>query len=140
MKRVLLVLASAALLGCSSDKTAGPTADVAVGVYTLQTINGSGLPFNLGTQSGVTYEVLADAYSINADGTYSEQGTLRATQGGTVTTQQEVETGVWQRNGTALTLHPLASSTGSLLAYSGSLSGSSLTITQNGLVGVYRKN
>lgn len=127
------------LVACSSDKTTGPAVDSAVGVYVLQTINGSPLPFNAGSQGGVTVEIVTDTYSINADGTYSEQGSVRLTQVGSVTTQQVAETGVWQRSGTALNLHPIASSTGVLTDYSGSLAGSTLTITISGFVGLYKK-
>lgn len=140
MNRIMIALAATALLGCSGDKTTGPAQDPAVGVYVLQTVNGSGLPYNAGTSGGVTVEILNDQYSINADGTYSEQGAFRLSQSGTTVTQQFVETGVWSRNGTALTLTITASSIGDAGSYSGALSGSTLTITQTGFVGVYRKS
>jgi hypothetical protein len=136
MKRILIVAIGAVLFGCST----GPTQDPAVGLYVLQTVNGSGLPGNLGTSGGVTVEILQEQFAIVQDGTYSRQGSLRFSQPGSITTQDAVETGDWRRNGTALTLTVTTSNQGSSGSYSGALNGSTLTITQTGLVGVYLKS
>ena len=135
MKRVLIVAIGALLFGCST----GPTQDPAVGLYVLQTVNGSGLPGNLGTRGGVTVEITYEQFAILPDGTYSRRGNLRFSQPGSITTLDAVETGDWRRNGTALTLTVTTSNQGTSGSYSGTISGSTLTITQTGLVSVYQR-
>ncbi len=138
MKRILNVAICAVLLGCST----GPTQDPASGDYVLQTVNGSGLPGNLGTSGGVTVEILYEDIAILPDGTYSRRGNLRLSQPGSITEQDALETGDWRRNGTAITLTVRASDRGNSGSYSGALGGVSnsvLTVTQTGRVSVYQR-
>jgi hypothetical protein len=137
MRRVLAV-AAAVLLACNGDKSTG--VDSAVGVFVLQTINGSPLPFNAGTSGGFTVEVLGDQYSFNPDGTYNEQGSVRVTQSGVATTQTIIETGTWVQSGTAVTLTIVSGTVGATGSYTAQLSGNNLTVVQEGLVGVYRRS
>jgi hypothetical protein len=95
MKRllVLTVLALAGGCGSASDSTApGDGAPNVVGSYTLQTVAGIAVPgVLLANYQGTKIEVLDDAYTLNADHTWSEHGTLRSTDltSGAVTTAPE---------------------------------------------------
>ena len=140
MRRSAAVLFGLLLLGCSSDNSVSADIDAAVGVYVLQTINGSPLPYNAGNQGGVDVVIVNDQYTIMAGHTYTSEGTLRLTQFGVTVTQSVTESGSWTLDGATLTLTISSSSLGQTGNYSGSLTTSSLTLNQMGFVGVYKKS
>ena len=100
MRRLLLACASIALIGCGGSDSTGPAAS-AEGTWNLQTVNGHGLPFTLGTDpsTGATVELLDDQYVLNANGTWTEAFTTRETRGTTVTTTPDTDTGTWSQHG-----------------------------------------
>lgn len=139
MRRYAVVLIGLLLLGCSSDKSVSADVDAAVGVYVLQTVNGSPLPFNAGNQGGVDVVIVNDQYTLNSGRTYTRQGSLKLTQFGVTVNQSVTENGTWALDGSTLTLTIGNSSLGQAGNYSGSLAGSSLTINQLGFAGLYKK-
>jgi hypothetical protein len=140
MRRYAAALFGLLLLGCSSDTSVSAGIDAAVGVYVLQTIAGSPLPFDAGNQGGVDVVVVGDQYTLASGRTYTRQGTLRLTQFGVTVTQSVTESGSWSLNAGTLTLTIGNSSLGQTGNYSGSLTGSSLSINQMGFLGVYKKS
>ena len=140
MRRYAATLFGLLLLGCSSDNSVSADIDAAVGVYVLQTVDGSPLPFNAGNQGGVNVVIVNDQYTLKSSRTYTREGTLRLTEFGTTTTQSVTESGSWTLNGGTLTLTISISSLGQTGNYSGSLAAPSLTINQMGFVGVYKKS
>lgn len=123
-----------ALAGCDSDST-GPDANAHVGTYTLVTVNGSPLPFVVVQVLNDKIEVTKGSVTLNADGTYSDRVTLRATEGGSTTTEEEASTGTYAMNGTSVSF--IETSSGE--TYSGSLSGDDLTVIVEGFTAVYNK-
>src|SRR5260221_13508434 len=105
----------------------------------LQTIAGSALPFDAGNQGGVEVVVVGDQYTLASGRTYTRQGTLRLTQFGATVTQSVTESGSWALNAGAVTLTIITSSLSQTGNYSGSLTGSNLSINQMGFLGVYKK-
>ena|SRR5438105_1990147 len=140
MRRYAAVLLGVLLLGCSSDNSVSADIDAAVGVYVLQTINGSSLPYNAGNQGGVDVVIVSDQYTLKTGRTYTRDGTLRLTQFGVTVSQTVTESGSWALDGATLTLTIGNSSLGQTGNYSGSLTAPSLTINQMGFVGVYKKS
>ncbi len=140
MRRYAAVLFGLLLLGCSSDNSVSADIDAAVGVYVLQTIDGSPLPYNAGNQGGVDVVIVNDQYTLKSGRTYTREGTLRLTEFGITTTQPVTESGSWTLSGGTLTLTIISSSLGQTGNYSGSLAGSSLSINEMGFLGVYKKS
>lgn len=138
-RRYAAALIGLLLLGCSSDKTVSPDVTAAAGVYVLQTVDGSPLPFNAGNQGGVDVVIVADQYTLTTSRTYTRQGSVRATQFGITVNQSVTESGTWDLNGSTLTLTIGTSSLGQTGNYTGSLAGSNLSVNQLGFVGVYKK-
>jgi hypothetical protein len=136
IRRTFLVLLSALALGAcgGSDDPAG-LGQGAAGVYTLRTVNGLPLPAVIYQDATGKVEIVADAVTLNANGTWSESGTVRATlTTGAVSTQPNTDSGTYTLNGTALVLTSLQSG-----ATTAALSGNAFTITDVGLVLVYQK-
>jgi hypothetical protein len=132
---LLLVFAAlVTLAGCGSDGStnAGP-ASVA-GIYTLRTINGSSLPYTLVQLDDNKLEVMASAMTLKAEGTWTESGIVRVTEGGTVTTLPGANAGTYTLTGTMITLVSSESGTSS-----GTVDGGTLRLTEGGLLSVYTK-
>jgi len=110
------------------------------GFYSLQTVNGTSLPFTTTDNLGNQTTVQSDTYSINSDGTYSELGSFRinGAQG------SQSESGTWSQSSNVVSFNPTQSSINNLTPYQGVLSNNSsfggtrtLTISINGITGVY---
>ena len=140
MRRYAAALFGLLLIGCSSDSSVSVDVDAAVGVYVLQTIDGSALPYNAGNQGGVDVVIVSDQYTLKSGRTYTRSGTLRLTEFGITTTQSVTESGSWTLSGGTLTLTISSSSLAQTGNYSGSLAGSSLSINEMGFLGVYKKS
>jgi len=127
MRRLFLGLLCVVLAGCGSDKTTGPDVDLSfVGTYHLRTINGSNLPYTLAQSGSVSLQIVADAITIADGGTWSESGTQKTTANGQTSTDVYGDNGTWIRSGNSIALH---SSIYNNTAYSGTFSGSALTLT-----------
>jgi hypothetical protein len=100
-----LVLAAA---GCSgAGSIISPTLSV-LGRYTLQTVNGSSLPYTISSTSGSAVEILSEEFTLSPDGTIAGAsdvrvtgfGILHATASGTYTVSgQTVEMNVVSYSG-----------------------------------------
>jgi hypothetical protein len=135
MRRLLLGIASLALVGCGGDST-GPNASV-VGTWNLQTVNGSPLPYTAIFTAGppvYRLELVSDTFVAASNGTYTEAFTSRETDGTTVTTTTENDTGTWTQNNGSVTI---TSSDGTVT--SASVSGNTITLNEQGLVAVYHR-
>ncbi|MDQ6633272.1 MAG: hypothetical protein M3Z10_00770 [Gemmatimonadota bacterium] len=133
MRRALFLLALAALAACSGDSGTDPNASIA-GSYSLRTVNGSPLPYIVAQSGSNKYEITDDAISLNDAGTWSELWHDRTTTNGQVTTSANTDGGTYTRNGTAITLNSTTSG-----AISGSVSGGTLTLTDQGVAAVYMR-
>jgi len=135
MRKLLLAVASLAIIGCGGDST-GPVASVA-GTWNLQTVNGNPLPYTAAFVAGppvYRLELVSDVFVAAANGTYTEAFTTRETNGTTVTNTTENDTGTWTQNNANVTV---TASDGTVST--ASISGNTITINQQGLVAVYKR-
>jgi hypothetical protein len=127
----LLVLAA-----CGGDD--GPTAPTMAsiaGTWNLQTVNGSPLPFTVAQSGADKIEVLGDAITVTATATFTQLTQVRVTQGGQATTQSVADAGSYTLSGKTVTF--TFNSDGS--SGTGTLNGTTLTVTDSGIALVYRK-
>ena len=134
MRKALIAAAAMALLACGGDST-GPAVSAA-GTWNLQTVNNSPLPFTAAFVANPLYklEIVSDVFVARPDGTYTETFTERETDGTTVTTTSNDDTGTWVQHGTAVTL-----TSSDQTITSASISGNTITVSTQGLVLVYKK-
>ena len=135
MRKLLLICAATALLGCGGDST-GPVAS-AEGTWDLQTVNGSPLPYTIAFIASPVYrlEIVSDVFVVHGDGTYDETFTSRETQGSQVTTTDDADNGTWVQNNASLTI---TSSAGTVST--GAISGNTIAANLQGQVVVYRRH
>ena len=129
--RALLAFLVFALVACGDDGT-GP--ESVVGTYTLQTADGEGLPFVIEDNPTFLFELTAGSVTLNQDMTCTYSLTSRETRDGTATTGTSTDVCTYTLNNGALTLTIPVNTT-----ISGSISGSTLTLTSNFGVLVYEK-
>jgi hypothetical protein len=123
MARRTVLMAAALLVGgvtaCSDVTGANARAD---GVYYLQTVNNSTIPFTYTDQStGHSLTVTNDIYAVNSDGTYSDQQLY--TDNGQ--SRSYTEAGTWTQSNNVVTFYPSQSSTGNLTTYTAVVGNSS---------------
>ena len=99
----ILLLALLPMTACSDDDGSGPNATIE-GAYTMQTINGAGMPYVVAEGPGFKYEFLSSILTIQQGGTFSEVLTTRVTDPDGVVTESETSTGTWVRVGNNVTL------------------------------------
>jgi hypothetical protein len=134
MRRCLALFAVALITACGSDASTAPQPTIA-GTWTLQTINGSPLPFIVAQTGTNKVELVSDVVVISGTGSFTETSSVRTTTNGVATTQSVADAGSYTLNGTAVTLH--FNSDGSTAT--GSWSGNTVTVTDVGLALVFTR-
>jgi hypothetical protein len=138
MRKSLVGLALLAVIGSAaacSDIT-GYSGGSVSGDYQLRTFNGQSLPAFMGSSSFGTDELMDEVLTIDANGTYADTYQIRTTSlTGVRTTQTYQDFGTWNRSNTAFQFTD--SRTGDI--FTGSLNGSTLTVSQLGDVYVYTR-
>ncbi len=133
MRKLLLACAAVAMLGCGGDST-GPAAS-AEGTWNLQSVNGMALPYTTIFFSSPLYrqEIMSDQVVANADGTYTETGVVRETDGANVTESTQMDAGNWTQNGNQVQIvSSLDGTTASAV-----VNGNKLAVNVQGSIGVY---
>jgi hypothetical protein len=131
VRLITSVLALTFALACGSD---GPTAVASVdGTWNLQSVNGQTLPFNLGTSGTTKFEVTSEKLDISGS-TYTATTTIRQTTNGQATSSTEVERGTFSRNANTLSFR---ADDGTIVT--GTLNGSSISITSEGVTLIFMK-
>jgi len=135
MRKLLFACAAIALLGCGGDST-GPAAS-AEGTWNLQTVNGQPLPFTVLSNTAPAYrlEIVSDQLVANSDGTYVDNGTIRETQGTTVTESSEQDTGTWTQHGSQVEFTSDADAS----VATATVNGNQISINSEGVVGIYAR-
>lgn len=123
-----LVLVGAA---CGGDGT-GPDEGSVVGSYTLRTINGQSLPYTTLSAGVNRAEVLSSSLSLNPDGTFREERSVRRTHAGVSVTEADAKFGTYTSTGAGLTFR---ATTGTQA--SGTRGGGSITFADEGFTFVY---
>ena len=143
LKSFVAVGALAVAAACSD--TTSPYGASAGGSYSLQTVNGTNMPYSY-TSGGRTIAIQSDIYTLNNDGTYSETINETISSGSSYSPASDAESGTWYQNGTAIVFTPTYSTQNNYAQYTGSLSTastfnhSSITFSYNGVVWVYNHN
>ena len=135
MRRFLVACAAVALLGCGGDST-GPAAS-AEGTWNLQTVGGSALPYTAIFIASPMYrlEILSDQLITNSDGTYSETAQIRETDGSTVSTSSEQDTGKWSQHGSQVSF--TSDADGAVI--NAAVSGNQLSFSTSGGAAIYAR-
>ena len=125
MRRVLpfLSLAFAITTACTTDST-GPSGSI-TGTYSLRTINGSALPYQVNSSTIIQSEQL----TLNADGSYTDFAQF---SNGTSFT----EVGYYSQFNNAITFNDQTDG----ITYQGSISGNVLTEITGNVTAAYQKN
>ena len=121
-RRVLI--AAALLVGgvtaCSDVTGANARAD---GVYYLQAVNSNSIPYSYtDNTTGHTLTVTGDTYSLNSDGSYSDQQIYRDNG----LSRSYTESGTWTQSGNVVSFRPFQSSTGNLTVYQATVANSNV--------------
>jgi hypothetical protein len=136
MRRTFASFAVALVVACGGSDDPSSPGDSAVGTYTLRTIGGNALPVVIGTQNGVTVSVTAGTMVLRADRTFAVASTARGVGAGTDNTQTFTSVGTYTVSGGTLTLTLGGSESGRV---TGSHSGDTVTLSQDGIVSVYAR-
>ncbi len=129
-----VVLAGGLLPACGDDDSTGPGS--VSGTYTLQTIDGTSLPFVLFQIGNDKIEITAGSVRLNSDNTYSISISLRLTRAGTVTTETDTGAGTYTASGSTIQFSDSGDGEG---PFTGSISGNTLTIIDEGVAFVFTK-
>ena len=134
MRRLLPLVMSLAI-ACGSDSPSQPTSASVAGTWSLQTVNGTALPYLI-TQSGTTkVELVSDVVTAVATGSYTEITQIRTTVDGQVMNESFPDAGSFTLNGTAVVFQ--SNSDGSQTT--GSVSGNTFTLAAEGFAYVYKR-
>jgi hypothetical protein len=105
------------------------------GTYNLQTFNGSNLPALFDQNGSQERDLVAETFTLYSDGTYTDDYRMRTSDQNGTSDFNYHDVGTYQQNNNALQFRD--SQTGNL--FTGSITGSTLTITQFGDVYVFSK-
>jgi hypothetical protein len=127
-----LVLATMIVSACGSDKSTAP--DAVVGVWSMQSVNGSPLPYTVQVGSEV-YQILADQLTLRSSRTFSDDFTIqRPTDTGGVEFQTIPSSGTFTVNGSTVVFTYTDGTT-----ETGIVSDNTMTISATGFSAVYEK-
>jgi hypothetical protein len=119
----------------ASDAATAPTSASVAGTWNLQTINGAGLPYVLDQTGANKDELVSDVVTAVSTGSFTRTTTVRTTFNGQVTTQSVADAGRYSLNGTAVVFTFNSDNS----VGTGSISGNTLTVADNGVALVYRR-
>ena len=137
MRRSLFAISSAALvfgMAACADLVGLGFGNL-VGEYDLQTFNGFSLPVVVFDDGFEQDELISERFTIFADGSYTDDYTLRIQSRNGSSTQSFRDVGTYTEYSNQLQF--VDGNTGQ--AFNGELEGRTLTITQNGNFYVYRR-
>jgi hypothetical protein len=136
MRWFAMALLAVSVAACGADTPSDPTPVTVVGTWTLETVNGTRLPFVLDQRGNDKVELLSAALDVMASGTFSSTSTERSTIAGVTQNQSYVDPGHFTLNGSVATFtFDLDASVSR-----GTIAADAMTFDANGLVVVYRRN
>ena len=125
-----IALASA-LAAC--DRTTSPKGAMNA-TFDLKSMNGSSLPYTR-TLGNATLRVTSDVLTLHSDGTYEDVTTYAVPDGAAMQTSTSTERGKYSISGSAITFRDQTHGG----SYGGSIDGTTLTESVNGLTPVYER-
>ena len=134
-KRLLTVAAVSLVLGfLACGDLAGPDTNF-YGAYELQTFNGLLLPTVVYQDASEQDELISETFRIYTDGSYTDDYTLRISSSSGQQTVSRRDVGTYLRSGKVLQFVD----GNTLQSFDGQIDGTTLTITQNNNVLVFRR-
>jgi len=130
--RLLATAVAFLVVGCGGDSPAEPA--TITGTYTLQTINGSPLPYVNFQNATDKDEIVSETFTLAAGGQWAHTYRERITTGGTVLLQDGQTAGTYTGSSAALSF-----TSSSNEKFTGSLNGGTLTILRIGKTLVYTR-
>ena len=135
MRRLLaviaLVVAPAFISACGSDGVSAPASTSVAGTYMLSTVNGVALPIVV-SEADPKIEMMSDRLTLSTGGTFTEQLTVRITDGTRVTTATDEQSGTFIVTGTLVLFTNSDNSINSA-----TFAGNTLTSTDGGVTVVF---
>jgi hypothetical protein len=136
MRKLIALVALAAGAACSlnTDTSTGPLAGDLAGVYSLQTIDGTALPFTI-VAKDTTVLIDTDVLTLGANGAWAEAVQYRQTVGTAATTAESFNlSGIWERVGNSVTFR-----TASGLLYVGTATDTTLLLSDSRNAYVFKR-
>jgi hypothetical protein len=135
MNRYVSVAAFIALVSAlaACDRTTSPKGAMNA-TFELKSMNGASLPYSR-TLGSTTLQVTSDVLTLRNDGTYEDLTTYAVPNGAALQTSTSTERGKYSISGGAITF--IDQTHGS--RYGGSIDGTTLTESVNGLTPVYER-
>lgn len=130
----LAAVAMLGILACGSSTESSQATSV-VGTWSLQTINGTPLPFVIQQTGANTEQITSDVYRLVAGGVFTQMTGKRFTINGVVTTQSVPDAGIYVVNGNAVTVQYNSDGSRATAVWSGD----TMTIAGGGFVSVYTR-
>jgi hypothetical protein len=135
MRRLLSLALVFAAIACGSDDSTAPTQASVAGTWTLQTVNGSPLPFTLAS-SPAKIELLSYVVNVSSNGTWTSSEQLRTTIGTSATTNTTTDGGTYTLSGNAVAI---TSNTAGSTPQAGTITGNTLALSQSGFIFIFTK-
>ena len=133
--RFFKLVALLALVACGGDNDPTSPGNSLAGTWSLQSINGTALPYVV-LQSGANkIELTADILTVSSGGSFTQTSTIKTTVNGQVTTESVSDAGSYTVNGNAVSFVFNSDAT----TGTGVLSGNSLSVGAEGAAFIYRK-
>jgi hypothetical protein len=108
MRKLQIPILAATLVAaaaCGGDSSTGPSPAAISGTYGLKTINSSPLPYAMPDDGTGKVEIIADSYTLAADGKYTSVTQVRITPtGGSATDMSFDSKGTFTNSGKTVTL------------------------------------
>lgn len=141
MRKILFSTLAATVVaaaGCGGDSGTGPAAISIAGTYALKTVNTASLPFTMPDDGTGKVEILSDSYTLTDGGKYTGVTQVRITlPGGSPTVTNVNSQGTFTKSGGSVTLTDSVDPTDKV---TGTLNGTTLTISVDGFVLVYQQS
>jgi hypothetical protein len=137
MRKLIAVVALATAVACSLDTSTntGPLVGDVSGTYTLQSINGTPLPFTI-VSHDTTVLVDTDTLTLSPSGNWFETVNLRQTVGTAATTNESFELlGYYLRSGNGMNFR----TSDGILFYVGTATDTTLLLSDGGYDYVFKR-
>ena len=136
MRKLIALMALVATAACSlnTETDPGPAVGDLAGTYTLQSMNGSPLPFSI-VSHDTTVLIDTDVLIVAGTGDWSETVNYRQTAGTNQTTNESFNlAGIWSRSGNTLNFR-----TAQGLLYVGTATDTTLLLSDNSFNYVFKR-
>lgn len=133
MRRLLLICAIVGGIACGDSTSPGMAA--VAGTWSLQSVNGSPLPYTISQGSLSTTQIASGTLVVSRSGTFTDTTTVATTANGEQSTSAEADSGSYSLNGAVVSFAFVTDG----LTGTGLLNGDSVTVALSGYSLLYTK-